>query len=83
MTLGARLISAPRAALISATEVPIACLWVWLTFGEVPAPMVFIGGAIVLGAVLLDLLVDQPWVRSFSNGIVSLANRSTCSWRRS
>jgi drug/metabolite transporter (DMT)-like permease len=83
MTLGARLISAPRAALISATEVPVACLWVWPTFGEVPAPIVFLGGGIVLGAVLLDLLADQPWVRSFSNGIVSLANRSTCSWRRS
>lgn len=83
MTLGARLIAAPRTALISALEVPVACLWVWPTFGEVPAPMVFLGGGIVLGAVLLDLLADQPWVRSFSSGIASVANRSTCCWRRS
>lgn len=56
LTLGTRLISATRSALISALEVPLACIWVWLAFAEIPSPMAMIGGAIVMLAVLGDLL---------------------------
>jgi drug/metabolite transporter (DMT)-like permease len=32
--------------------------WVWLAFAEVPALRVFIGGALVLGAVIADIVGD-------------------------
>jgi drug/metabolite transporter (DMT)-like permease len=56
LTLGARLISAARSALINALEVPLACIWVWLAFGEVPSAASFAGGAIVMAAVVADLV---------------------------
>jgi len=59
LTLGTRLISAPRSALIGALETPLAPALVWLAFGEVPSLMACIGGLIVLGAVVADLLVAK------------------------
>jgi drug/metabolite transporter (DMT)-like permease len=59
LTLGTRLISASRSALIGALETPLAPALVWLTFGEVPSLMTCLGGAIVLGAVVADLLVTR------------------------
>jgi drug/metabolite transporter (DMT)-like permease len=56
LTLGARLISASRSALISALEVPLACIWVWLAFGEVPSFASLVGGAVVMAAVVGDLI---------------------------
>jgi drug/metabolite transporter (DMT)-like permease len=55
LTLGTRLISASRAALIGSLEVPIACAWVWLAFGEVPSAMAALGGCVVMAAVAGDL----------------------------
>jgi drug/metabolite transporter (DMT)-like permease len=62
LTLGTRLISAPRSALIGALETPLAPALVWLAFGEVPSLATAVGGAIVLAAVVGDLLVtkEQP-----------------------
>jgi drug/metabolite transporter (DMT)-like permease len=51
-TGGVRLIPAADAALISLLECPLAPLWVWLAFGEVPDTQSLVGGAIVLAAVL-------------------------------
>lgn len=59
LTLGSRYISASRSALISALEVPLACIWVWLAFGEVPSAASFAGGAIVMVAVVGDLWVSR------------------------
>jgi drug/metabolite transporter (DMT)-like permease len=58
LTMGTRLVSATRAALIGALEVPVACVWVWLAFGEVPPFASFVGGAIVMLAVIGNLLTD-------------------------
>src|SRR4029077_8285774 len=63
LTIGARLISATRSALIGALETPLAPALVWLAFGEVPALATCVGGAIVLAAVLADLLTTRPDVR--------------------
>jgi drug/metabolite transporter (DMT)-like permease len=62
LTVGTRLISAPRSALIGALETPLAPALVWLAFGEVPSPATALGGAIVLAAVVGDLSVtrEQP-----------------------
>lgn len=56
LTVGTRLISATRSALIYAVEVPLGCVWVWLAFGEVPSAASFAGGAIVMAAVVADLV---------------------------
>jgi hypothetical protein len=57
--MGTRLVSATRAALISALEVPVACVWVWLAFGEMPPFVSFVGGAIVMLAVIGNLLTER------------------------
>lgn len=59
LTLGTRLIAAPRAALLGSLEIPLAPLWVLLAFGEVPGLMVVIGGALVLAAVIGDTLLSR------------------------
>lgn len=59
LTLGTRLISASRSALIGALETPLAPALVWLAFGEAPSLMTCLGGAIVLAAVVADLVVTK------------------------
>lgn len=54
LTLGTRLVPAPRAALLGNIELPLAPLWVWLAFGQVPAPAVWIGGLVIVLALGLD-----------------------------
>jgi drug/metabolite transporter (DMT)-like permease len=54
-TMGARRLPSAQAALLSASEVPLSPLWVWIFFTEVPAPETFIGGALVLGAILWNI----------------------------
>lgn len=64
MTVGTRLISATRSALIGSMENPLAPLWVWLAFGELPAWATWIGGSLVMGAVFLDVLTKPQRQRS-------------------
>jgi drug/metabolite transporter (DMT)-like permease len=59
LTAGTRLISATRSALIGALETPLAPALVWLAFNEVPPLATGLGGAIVLAAVIGDLLVTR------------------------
>jgi drug/metabolite transporter (DMT)-like permease len=59
LTLGTRLISATRSALIGSLETPLAPAWVWLAVGEVPASATVVGGLIVLAAILADILVRK------------------------
>jgi len=54
-TMGARRLPAAQAALLSASEVPMAPLWVWVCFAEVPARETFIGGGLVLAAILWNI----------------------------
>jgi drug/metabolite transporter (DMT)-like permease len=56
LALGTPLVSATRGALIGALQTPLATMWVWLAFAEQPAALTLIGGAIVLTAVLFDML---------------------------
>ena len=57
-TLGARRLPSAQAALLSASEVPLSPLWVWVFFDEVPAMETFIGGALVLGAILWNIAAE-------------------------
>jgi drug/metabolite transporter (DMT)-like permease len=58
LTLGTRLISATQSALIGSLETPLAPLWVWLAFGEIPSVATCIGGAIVMAAVAADIVLN-------------------------
>jgi drug/metabolite transporter (DMT)-like permease len=49
--LGSRMIPATEATLLTALDVPLAPLWVWLAFGEEPGPHTMAGGVLVLAAV--------------------------------
>jgi drug/metabolite transporter (DMT)-like permease len=51
-TVGARRIPSAQAALLGALETPLAPLWVWLAFAEVPPTATFIGGGLILAALI-------------------------------
>ncbi|MBR1286982.1 DMT family transporter [Bradyrhizobium sp. AUGA SZCCT0177] len=57
--LGSRLLPSSQAALISTLETPLMPFWVWLAFAEVPGIRVLIGGALVMGAVIADIIGDS------------------------
>jgi drug/metabolite transporter (DMT)-like permease len=54
LTVGARLIPAAEAALITLLEVVLGPLWVWIAYGEEPGAATLVGGAVVVGAVMLQ-----------------------------
>jgi len=54
LTIGGRLIPAGEVALITLLEIVLGPLWVWVFLGERPSTATLLGGAIVLGAVLLE-----------------------------
>ncbi|MBW4023338.1 MAG: DMT family transporter [Proteobacteria bacterium] len=55
LTLGMRRVGATRAALIGLIDTPLAPLWVWLAFNEVPPLLTLAGGAVVMAAVLWNM----------------------------
>ncbi len=57
--VGARLIPAAQTALIGALETPLAPLWVWLAFGELPSRLAFVGGTVVMIAVVGHILLEN------------------------
>ncbi len=54
ITLGPRTLPAPEVALLMLLETVLGPLWVWLVIGEAPSDTTFIGGAIVIAAVVLQ-----------------------------
>jgi drug/metabolite transporter (DMT)-like permease len=63
---GARHIPAAEAGLISMFDVALGPLWVFLAFGERPAPSALAGGALVFGALIWRLAPDLGRVRRAS-----------------
>lgn len=58
-TLGARMLPAVETALIGALDAPLAPVWVFLVFSEIPSFATAIGGAIVFGAVLTHIFLQN------------------------
>ena len=56
--LGSRLLPSGQAALISTLETPLMPFWIWVGFSEVPTLRVLLGGALVMGAVIADIICD-------------------------
>src|SRR4051794_18268282 len=54
--LGSRLLPSGQATLIATLETPLMPFWVWVAFQEVPAPRALLGGALVMGAVIADIV---------------------------
>lgn len=57
--LGSRLLPSGQAALIATLETPLMPFWIWLAFHEAPTPRAFVGGALVMGAVIADIVGDS------------------------
>jgi len=57
--LGSRLLPSGQAALISTLETPLMPFWIWLAFQEIPTSRTLVGGALVLGAVIADIVGDR------------------------
>ncbi len=53
-TAGAKRLTAAEATLLALSEVVLAPIWVWLVFGEKPAGAAFVGGSVLLGAMVLQ-----------------------------
>jgi drug/metabolite transporter (DMT)-like permease len=56
--LGSRMLPSGQATLIATLETPLMPFWVWLAFQEAPALRVLVGGALVMGAVIADIIGD-------------------------
>jgi drug/metabolite transporter (DMT)-like permease len=54
--LGSRFLPSGQATLIGTLETPLMPFWVWLAFQEIPTGRVWIGGVLVMGAVVADIL---------------------------
>jgi drug/metabolite transporter (DMT)-like permease len=58
LVVAARHLSATELALLALLEVLLGPLWAWLGAGEVPAASTVLGGALVLGALVLNELAS-------------------------
>lgn len=58
ITLGPRYITAPEVSLIMLIETVLGPTWVWLMMGEQPSPTTYIGGAVVLAALILHSIIS-------------------------
>jgi drug/metabolite transporter (DMT)-like permease len=59
LTVGGRWVSATENALLNALEAPLAVAWVWLCFGETPSGTSFVGGIVVVAAVVAQVLLGN------------------------
>lgn len=57
--LGSRLLPSGQATLIGTLETPLMPFWVWLAFQEVPSSRALVGGALVMSAVIADIVSDS------------------------
>ena len=57
--LGSRLLPSAQASLIATLETPLMPFWVWLAFQETPVPRTLVGGTLVMGAVIADIVGDM------------------------
>jgi drug/metabolite transporter (DMT)-like permease len=63
-TIGIGRMPAAHSALLMALDLPMSPLWVWLAFGETPAAGALVGGALVLAAIVVHVLLEsRNWKR--------------------
>jgi drug/metabolite transporter (DMT)-like permease len=54
LTVGARLIPAAQVGLITLLEVVLGPIWVWIALGERPSTSTFVGGVVVIAAIVIQ-----------------------------
>jgi len=59
MTVASRWLAAGEIGLLGLLETILGPLWVWLGIGERPTPLALVGGAIVLGALLVNAVAGM------------------------
>jgi drug/metabolite transporter (DMT)-like permease len=59
-TVGARLIPAAQAGLITLLELVLGPLWVWVALDERPSALTLIGGAVVIAAIVIQTRAPPP-----------------------
>jgi drug/metabolite transporter (DMT)-like permease len=69
--LGSRLLPSGQASLIATLETPLMPLWIWLAFQEVPTSRALIGGALVMGAVIADIIGETRAQRQLDRSAAS------------
>jgi len=57
--LGSRLLPSGQASLVATLETPLMPFWVWLAFDEIPTSRALAGGALVMAAVIADIIDDH------------------------
>jgi drug/metabolite transporter (DMT)-like permease len=57
--VGSRLLPSGQATLIATLETPLMPFWIWLAFREVPSSRALVGGALVMAAVIADIVSDS------------------------
>ena len=57
--LGSSVLPSGKDTLIGTIETPLMPFWIWLAFQEVPASRALVGGALVMGAVVADIVSDS------------------------
>ena len=56
--VGARLIPVAESSLIGMLETVLGPLWVWLVLNERPSAATLTGGALILGALVVNAILD-------------------------
>jgi drug/metabolite transporter (DMT)-like permease len=67
-TYGPRFLPAPEASLLTLGETVLGPLWVLLVIGETPTPMGLAGGAVILGALVVNALLGLRSYRKAASG---------------
>ena len=78
--MGARRLPSAQAALLTAAEMPMAPLWVWIFFNEMPANETFVGAALVAAAILWNIRMElktQPTAGSAETAMKEVAIRES------
>jgi drug/metabolite transporter, DME family len=70
-TLGARSVSAVTLSLIVMLDAVLNPLWPWLILGERPGHAALVGGAVIVGAVLISIFGGR-WITRATNAPVDL-----------
>ncbi len=63
-------------SLLMLLETVTGTLWVWWLLGETPAPLAFVGGALVLGTLVIKALLDRQRERGRARGRGEVASDS-------
>ena len=67
--IASRILGARVASFVALTEVLFAVFWAWLLIAELPGPVQFLGGALVVVGVIVVKLGEKPGTKEFENPI--------------